>query len=306
MNLELWSKLFMMTGFFLGIIAMFFSGFGVLFMKKGIDSLARYHPRDRFFVLQFVAILFKNKFWFVGGVFLIISWFLRIIAVTMADLSYVRTILDAHLAIVVIGSSLWIKEKLTRFTIFSTLIIIIGLFFLYLGPSLTRNPQVDLNALFYFILIFTGLGIVIFIISLHFKNIQKFCFGICTAIFFANGVLMQAFFSANLLNINDLFSISFYVSMFVQPILYFVLLFTLMGFIFSNLMVSKFNLSIIYPISHPLSEIVVLLGSIIIFGDNVSITSNPFRFIAVSLTLAGLCLLSVTNRKYLFNANEHP
>ena len=284
---------------------MILSGFGVLFIKKGIDSLTSNHPGGNLFFLQFVAILFKNKFWFIGGVFLILSWLLRVIAVTTTDLSYIRAILDAHLLIVVIGSSLWIKEKLTRSIIASTLIIVAGLVFLYLGPSLTRNPQYDLSSLIVFVTFFTVLGISIVIISWRFKNIQKLCFGICTAIFYANSVVMQAYFSISMLNVNNLLSSSYYFWLLTQPILYFILLFILLGFIFSNLMVNKFNLSIIYTISHPLSEIIVLLGSIIIFGDNVSITSNPFRFIAVSLTLAGLCLLSVTNRKYLFNAKIH-
>jgi len=283
---------------------MVLSGFGVLFVKKGIDSLASYNPAGNLIFLQFVAILFKNKFWFIGGVFMILSWLLRIIAVTMADLSYIRAILDAHLLIVVIGSSLWIKERLTRSIIAATLIIVAGLVFLYLGPSLTRNPQNDFSSLILFVIFFTVAGISILIISLRFKNMQKFCFGICSAIFYANSVVVLAYFSINMLNIGNLLSISYYFWLLTQPILYFILLFILLGFIFANLMINRFNLSIIYPISHPLSEIIVLLGSIFIFGDNISITSDPFRFIAVSLTLAGLCILSITNRNYLFFAKR--
>ena len=122
--------------------------------------------------------------------------------------------------------------------------------------------------------------------------------------FYTDGVLIQAFFSVTMLNTGTLLDLSYYLWLASQPILYVMALFIILGFIFSNLMINKLNLSIIYPIEHPLSEIFILLGSIIIFGDDISITSDPFRFMAIALTLAGLCLISYKNRSLLFNERK--
>lgn len=283
----------------LGIVSMSCNGIAVLLIKKGLDSGRGQSIRSRFQYLYTIKQLFSNKFWFSGGFLLVIGWLFRFIAVSIADLSYIRMIFVLHLLIVVIGSRIWLKERTSRSLLLSTTVMLAGLLFLSLSPPLTRNAEGNPWIYLAFLIPLTLSGIGSFIISLILKKIQKFIFGICSAIFYALGVITQGFFAVNILKVENLFDIGYYLVLLSQPILYLILIFALLGFLFSNLMLYKFQISVGYSFAYPFSEIIVLFGSIIIFGDDISIVSNSFRFIGILCIFVGLLFIIVKYRNEL-------
>lgn len=112
-------------------------------------------------------------------------------------------------------------------------------------------------------------------------------------------MLAQGFFSANLLDINAIFNPKYYALLLAQPVLYFIFLYSLLGFIFSNMAMYKSQVSIIYPIIYPLSELMILVGSVVIFGDDISITTNFWRVIGIICIFFGFIILVIKNYRNL-------
>lgn len=178
-----------MIEFIFGILSMLIAGLSILLMKKGLNITTVRDSLSPFFPVKMFLKLFKNKYWFCGGVFLILSWGFRIVATSIADLSYVRMLYVPHLLIVVVGSYWFLKERIPRSVVISSIMMVAGLIFLAISPPLTRNPQASLSLLYSFILVLSLVSLGFFFISIKFKKSRNFFFGICAAFFLVTACL---------------------------------------------------------------------------------------------------------------------
>jgi drug/metabolite transporter (DMT)-like permease len=280
----------------LGLSSMFISGLAIVLVKKGIDSLPSDHVKNP---LKISLYLIKNKWWFTGGSFLLFGWLLRFIAISISDLSYVRMMHVSHLIIVAIGSKLLIKEKFTLSLLLSIVVTLSGLLFVAASPPLTRNSEGDLQKYVSFFFVMIVLFLLALLVTILKSGSKNFFFALSSACSFGLGAVTQGVFAVNILQLPSLTSISFYISLFFEPLVYIMVVFSLFGFILGNLMGYRFKISLSYTISYPLSEVIVLIGSVLIFNEDLSFTTNPNRIIGILLLMAGLVVTVVTQRKYL-------
>jgi drug/metabolite transporter (DMT)-like permease len=282
------------------LASMVCSGMAVVLVKKGLDRLP---PEPGKNVLRTSLTLLTNKWWFMGGALLLVGWLLRFIAIGLSDLSYVRMMYVSHLLIVIIGSKLLVKEKLTPSLVLSILVILSGLLFVTASPPLTRTEVGDIpryTAFFIIMLVLLMVSLLFTILSARSKN---FFYAISSACSFSLGAVTQGVFAVNLLDLQSLTSISFYISLLNQPLIYLMVIFSFFGFILGNLMAYHFKISLSYSIEYPLSEVFVLIGSVVIFNEDLSFATNPNRIIGIILLMVGLVVTVVTQKKYLIRPN---
>jgi drug/metabolite transporter (DMT)-like permease len=283
-----------------GLASMVISGMAIVLVKKGLDSLPSDPGKN---VLKISLRLIKNKWWFTGGSFLLLGWLLRFIAINMSDLSYVRMMYVSHLIIVVIGSKLLVKEKFTPSLLISILIILSGLLFVTTSPPLTRTDDGDIQRYAIFFIVMVILLVAALLITIFLARSKNIFYAICSSCSYSLGSVTQGVFAVNLLDLQSLTSISFYVSLLIQPLIYIMVFFSLAGFILGNLMAYHFKISLTYAIQYPLSEVFVLIGSVVIFNEDLSFATNPNRIIGIILLLVGLVVTVITQRKYLIRPN---
>lgn len=279
-----------------GFLSMLFSGLGIVLLKKGLDSMPSEYGNN---TLKFWLHLIKNKWWFVGGSFLTFGWLLRFIALNLSDITFVRMMYVSHLLVVVIGSKLIVKEKLNASLLISILIVLSGLFFVAASPPLTRTDVGDVQRYIAFFIIMLVLFLGMLLVTFFISRSKNLFYAICAACSYSLGAVTQGVFAVNVLNLQSLTSISFYISLLVQPLVYLMIIFSLSGFLLGNLMAYHFKISLSYSIEYPLSEVFVLIGSVVIFNEDLSFATNPNRIIGILLLMIGLVVTGVTQRKYL-------
>ncbi len=274
------------------------SGLSVVLLKKGLDLQETKGLKSP---ISNILHLFTNKWWFTGGVFMLSGWLLRFISIQIADISYVRMIYVSHIVVVVIGSKLLVKEGFNRSLIVSVLVILSGLLFVAFSPPLTRSEIGDIQNYVYFFIVLLVVLIITLLITILKASTRRLFYAISSATSFGLGAVTQGLFAVNNFQLSYLTVPSFYFSLLSQPLVYFMILFSLSGFILGNLMFYRFKISLTYSIAYPLTEIIILIGSVIIFGDDLSIITNPFRIIGIILMMTGLAITLVTQRQYLVN-----
>ncbi|NMC06136.1 MAG: hypothetical protein GYA24_13050 [Candidatus Lokiarchaeota archaeon] len=191
------------------------------------------------------------------------------------------------------------KEKLTPSLICSIGIILSGLLFVTASPPLTRTSIGDIQNYIVFFTIMIILFATALVITFLIKRTKNIFFALCSAFSYGLGATTQGVFAVNVLDISSLANISFYLSLLVEPLFYIMILFSIGGYVFGNLMAYKFKLSLTYSIQYPLSEMIVLIGSVVIFNEDLSFVTNPNRIIGILLLMAGLVVVVITQRKYL-------
>lgn len=273
------------------------TGFSVILVKRGLDSTKIDSSLTPFRVLvRFLT----NKSWLAGGACIILGWLFRFVSLNIADLTYVRIFLVSHLIIVVLGSSRFLKENVNKSFLSSTALILGGLVFASMSPPLTRTASGDvfLYALFFLVMIVVFL--LVLSMALLARRAKNLLFALASACSFGLGATTQALFAVNVLDMSSITDFNFYISILFEPLLYVMMFFSILGFILAHFMAYKFDISLVYSISYPLSEIVVLVGSIVIFNEDVSLLTNPFRFLGIVLMLTGVTATMVTQKSRLF------
>ncbi len=282
----------------LSISSMLLSGVSIVFLKMGLDVQAANELKNP---LSNALHLFKNKWWFTGGVFMLSGWLLRFILLKYADITFVRMIYVSHLIVVVFGSKFLMKEKFGFSFIISLAIILSGLLFVAISPPLTGAEIGSIQLYTGFFIVMLVIIICAILVSFLSKSTRKLFYAISSGTTFGLGAVTQAVFAKNNLEFSSLLNPAFYLSMIIQPLIYIMVIFSLIGFILGNMMAYRFKMSLSYTISYPLSEIVVLIGAIIIFSDDLSIITNPFRVIGIMLLMIGMVITLVTQRKHFVN-----
>ena len=295
----------MMIEFLLAIISTIMSGFAIIVMKYSLDT--NDYPKVSkwpYKIAKNTISLLKNPKYILGGVLLVFSWALRLLSTIIADLSYIRTIFVSHLAIVIIGSILLFKEKIEKSLLISISFMIIGLIATSLSQPLTRKTDGNWSIFIILSFILFPFGIIFLILAIKDRRYRNISAAISSAFFYGTGILAQGLFAAYYLSEMRFLEISWYLELLSTPFIYFMVFCTALGFILSNLMAYKINLSVVYPISYPLSELITVIGSIMIFQEDISIQGNPLRLIGMIFLFVGLFFIIFTQRNHLARFKE--
>lgn len=279
----------------LSIASMIMSGFAIVLLKIGLNSISK-RKRTPF---SYLGALFTKKVWLIGTALMLGGSICRFISVSIADLSFVRFIFVNHLLIVIVCSRILAGEIISKSLMVSVSVLLSGLCFVAVSPPLTRSGGSDAwSFLVFFVVILLGflLSLVITISNSKFKNIF---FGISSACSFGLGALIQGYIAAYMFDVSLIFDVDFILSIIFNPFVYLIVIFSFSGFVLSNVVMSKFKISLVYPICYPVSEIIVLIGSIVVFNEDVSFETNTLRAVGILLIIAGLIHALITQRHFL-------
>ncbi|MHA1847567.1 MAG: hypothetical protein ACTSXU_07980 [Promethearchaeota archaeon] len=293
-----------MLEFMLSLGAMICTTGAALLLKMGVNNI---HLSIKKYDIRAYARVFANAFkqplFFLGGILLGAGWLLKFAAISLADLTYVRIINITHVIFLIMGCKIFLHEKITKFQVVSVSFTIAGLVLLFFGKPLTRNDTPNLIIMSIFVVTLLFSGVVLFITSIKSRKAQYLAIGLVSAIFYSLGQALQGFFAIEFINLSNI-NLSLLISLILNPILYVVMLFSLLGFFFHQASTYKFDLSIIYPINYGISEILVFIYSILVFGDKFSFTEDPFKVSGLILIIVGFISLMFFQKDYIF-LNPH-
>lgn len=292
-----------MLEIFVGLVSMVISGIAIVLAKKGLDELP-VDPGRNFFKISLMLI--KNKWWFMGGSLLVVGWLLRFVAINISDFTFVRMTYVTHLLIVIVGSKLLLKEKLGNSLIISIIIILSGLLFVSASPTLTRTEEGNILRYSAFSIVMIILIVTAFLSTILVSHSKNFFYALCSACCYGLGAVTQGVFAVNLLDLQSLTDLSFYISLLLEPLAIIMIFFSAFGYIFGNLMAYRFKISLSYSIEYPLSEAIVFIGSVVVFNEDLSFITNPNRVLGILLLMIGLMVAIITQRKYIIKPRLFP
>ena len=168
----------------------------------------------------------------------------------------------------------------------------------------TEEGNIPYYAAFFMVMII--LTVTSFLFTIFVWQSKNLSHAICSACCYGLGAVTQGVFAVNLLDLQSLTDLSFYISLMLDPLVNIMIFFSVFGYIFGNLMAYRFKISLSYSIEYPLSEAIVFIGSVVVFNEDLSFITNPNRVLGILLLIIGLMVAITTQRKYLLKPRLFP
>lgn len=122
-------------GIIIAIIAYSMYNIGMALQKKAASSLPNIENTS---LKGNLKNFLSNKIWLLGFIMATVQWYIYLIALPMAPLSVLSSMMGVGLVVLVVFSYFYLKEKITKIEIIGVIVIIVGV--VILGVTTINSP----------------------------------------------------------------------------------------------------------------------------------------------------------------------
>ncbi|MHA1742685.1 MAG: DMT family transporter [Candidatus Heimdallarchaeota archaeon] len=297
------SALTIFLAIFLGILSYSMLNIGLALEKKAATELPAVEKQSFF---SNIKNFLTNKIWLFGFLLTSLQWFLFLIALQFGSVSLVTPMMGVGLAVLVLFSVLFLKEKLSIKELGGMLCTIIGV--VILGATSTQETKYTLEELNRRVgsiegIIFLVAMVVFVALLVLFSVLRKFAFadiafGISGGVASGVGVIFSKAFSSAI-DFSD-FKNTFIIAVHHwEWWLYLVLLlaFNILSTVLPQVGFQKGKAIIVSPLFSVSALVTAVIGGVIVYSEwsNLSIGFIIGKIVALVVTITGIVILSIAS-----------